>query len=161
MVFSIAYFSTDVLLITPLRCVVVTEKQGIRNNLLRHFHNSAKIDDAKLAALNAAVGTAKTTAEKAAAEAELAVFKPLLPSEIRKFARIVFLYPVTSVIVEGLFSHMTYNQAGSRKGLGDDRCADVITCKDFKAVDADATTFLTPPEYDWETAIAETNNLSF
>ena len=79
MVFSIAYFSTDVLLITPLRCVVVTEKQGIRNNLLRHFHNSAKIDDAKLAALNAAVGAAKTTAEKAAAEAELAVFKPLLP----------------------------------------------------------------------------------
>ena len=56
---------------------------------------------------------------------------------------------------------MTYNQAASRKGLGDDRCAYVITCKDFKAVDADATTFLTPPEYDWETAIAETNNLSF
>ena len=127
MVFSIAYFSTDVLLITPLRCVVVTEKQGIRNNLLRHFHNSAKIDDAKLAALNAAVGAAKTTAEKAAAEAELSVFKPLLPSEIRKFARIVFLYPVTSVIVEGLFSYMAYNQAGSRKSLGDDRCRSTPT----------------------------------
>ena len=56
---------------------------------------------------------------------------------------------------------ISYNQAGSRKGLVDDRCADVITCKDFKAVDADATTFLSPPEYDWETAIAETNNLSF
>ena len=90
--------------------------------------------------LSDAVGVAKNTTEKAAAEAELSVFKPLLPSEIRKFARIVFLYPVTSVIVEGLFSHMTYNHAGSRKGLGDDRCADVITCKDFNAVDADATT---------------------
>ena len=64
-------------------------------------------------------------------------------------------------IVESLFSHMTYNQAGSRKGLGDDRFAGAITCKDFKVVDADAATFLTPPEYDWKTAIAETNNLSF
>ena len=51
--------------------------------------------------------------------------------------------------------------ASQRKSLGDDRCADVITCKDFKAVDADAMTFLTPPQYDWETAIAETNNPSF
>ena len=84
-----------------------------------------------------------------------------LPSEIRKFARIVFLCPVTSVIVEGLFSHMTYNQAGSRRSLGDDRCADVIACKDFVPVDADATTFLLPPEYDWDSAIAETNNLAF
>ena len=80
-----------------------------------------------------------------APQATLEVFKPLLPSEIRKFARIVFLYPVTSVIVEGLFSHMTYNQAGSRRSLGDDRCADVIACKDFVPVDADATTFLLPP----------------
>ena len=29
------------------------------------------------------------------------------------------------------------------------------------AVDADATTFLLPPEYDWDSAIAETNNLAF
>ena len=36
-----------------------------------------------------------------------------------------------------------------------------LACKDFKAADADTPTFLTPPEYDWETAIAETNNLSF
>ena len=57
-----------------------------------------------------------------------------------------------------LFSHMTYNQAGSRRSLGDDRCADVIACKDFVPVDADATTFLLPPEYDWDSAIAETNN---
>ena len=36
--------------------------------------------------LSDAVGVAKNTTEKAAAEAELSVFKPLLPSEIRKFA---------------------------------------------------------------------------
>ena len=137
------------------------EKHDMRKNLLRYFYRCAKADDAALASLQADVDGAKTEELKAAAQATLEVFKPLLPSEIRKFARIVFLYPVTSVIVEGLFSHMTYNQAGSRRSLGDDRCADVIACKDFVPVDADATTFLLPPEYDWDSAIAETNNLAF
>lgn len=84
---------------------------------------------------------------------------PELPSEVHKFAIIAFTYNVTSVIVEGLFSHMKYNQSGSRSRVGDDRAVDVISCKDFKPVDANPASPLTAP--DWDPAEARKHNLTF
>ena len=107
-----------------------------------------------VAELESALKTATKEEEIAEANNAIELFKPTLPSEIRKFGWVVFLYPITSVIVEGLFSHMTYNQAGSRSRLTDDRCVDVIGCKSYEPIDKDATAPLAPPQYNWEAALA-------
>ena len=75
--------------------------------------------------------------------------------QVRKYAGICFTYTVTSVIVESLFSHMAYNQSGSRGSLSDDTTAAVIVCKELDPIAADATTPLAPPHYDEDAALKD------
>ena len=78
-----------------------------------------------------------------------------MPFEIRKFAIIAFTYTITSVIVEGLFSHMRYNQAGSRSRTKDDKAVDIISAKKCEAVDVDPSTPLVKLIVDEESALKD------
>ena len=59
-----------------------------------------------------------------------------LPTNLHRYAVLVMTYPLLSVFIESMFSHMTYIKGKHRSVTGDDACVAVIQCKAFEPVDA-------------------------
>ena len=67
-------------------------------------------------------------------------------SEVFKLARLVFTQPIVSVVIETLFSQMSYAKSKYRSSTGDDNVFASLVCKDYESIHANPREGLHMPE---------------